>query len=64
MTGGERCLWCGAIPSSPFTLRPARWGTDKRTGLRICKRPAVTSPACAACAERMAPSSDQETRIK
>ena len=40
-TGPERgpCGWCGQDTRLTITLEEARYGTDKRTGVRVCKKP-------------------------
>lgn len=33
------CRWCGQDTRSTITLEPARFSIDKRTGVRVCKKP-------------------------
>lgn len=43
-----KCSWCTADAVGDVVLEPARFGTDKRTGVKVEKKPAKTAPACKA----------------
>jgi hypothetical protein len=42
-----KCSWCQEDAVGEVEIEPPRYGKDKRTGVKVEKKPAKTAPACA-----------------
>lgn len=49
----EMCAWCPEPATTEVEVEPPIMTTDKRTRVKVEKKPAVMARACASCARRL-----------
>jgi ribosomal protein L37AE/L43A len=59
------CEWCyDAAATGSVELKPAHYGTDKRTGVKVVKRPAKKLSVCPDCKRKVDEQLDRAERMK
>lgn len=60
-----KCEWCRAAEATTdVTLEPAKYGTDKRTNVKVVRKPAKKLALCADCKRVVDRQLDQAERMK